>query len=53
MIIKNNKLWGVRKEEIKDGTFAFPDGITKIGGYAFDGCTSLTNIAIPNSVARS
>ncbi|MBE6212990.1 MAG: hypothetical protein E7129_07630 [Rikenellaceae bacterium] len=30
--------------------YTIPDGVTKIGNYAFDQCSCLTNIAIPNSV---
>ena len=29
-----------------------PDCVTKIGDYAFDGCTGLTSIEIPNSVTQ-
>ena len=31
-------------------TFNIPNGVTSIGGSAFEGCTGLTNITIPNSV---
>ena len=29
---------------------AIPKGVTKIGRFALDGCTSLTDITIPGSV---
>jgi hypothetical protein len=29
-----------------------PESVTKIGGYAFDGCKSLTKIVIPESVTK-
>lgn len=29
-----------------------PDGLKTIGGYAFEGCTSLNNITIPNEVKQ-
>ena len=32
------------------GTIAIPDSVTKIGSYAFSGCTGLTSITIPDSV---
>ncbi len=31
-------------------SFTIPDSVTRIGNYAFWGCTSLTSIIIPNSV---
>lgn len=35
--------------EIKDGVAIIPDGTTEIGEYAFNGCTSLTSITIPDA----
>ena len=34
-------------------SITLPDGITHIGAHAFDGCTGLTSIKIPNSVENS
>ena len=34
----------------KGGEYAIPDGVKKIGGYAFYECTELTAIEIPSSV---
>ncbi len=31
-------------------SITIPDSVTKIGGYAFEGCTSLTSINIPDDV---
>ena len=38
--------------KIQNGTFRIPDGVTSIGGYAFDGYRSLTNVTIPDSVTN-
>lgn len=32
------------------GDVAIPKGVTEIGGNAFDGCTNLTKVTIPESV---
>ena len=32
------------------GDVVIPEGVTEIGGNAFDGCTNLTNVTIPESV---
>ena len=36
----------------KDTSFTIPSSVTSIGGWAFYGCTSLTNITIPDSVTN-
>ena len=50
MKIVNNVLVKVNDEDIKDGTFIIPNGVTSIGECAFYGCTSLVTITIPESV---
>ena len=34
------------------GDFAVPDSVVRILGYAFQGCTGLTNVSVPGSVAE-
>ena len=36
--------------KICGATYTVPNGVTSIGEYAFQSCTSLTNVTIPNSV---
>lgn len=36
----------------KTGFYTIPTGTTMISGYAFDGCTSLTGVCIPDSVSN-
>ena len=46
-VIKNGIL---EKYRGKGGAVVIPDGVTSIGGFAFYGCQSLTNITIPDGV---
>ena len=40
--------WEARKSSIL--TIVIQDGVTSIGGYAFNGCSKLTEVSIPGSV---
>ena len=40
------------KYEIVDGVGIIPKGVTAIGDYAFEDCTSLTSLEIPSSVTE-
>ena len=38
------------REETLPEDLVIPEGVTAIGGYAFNGCTSLANVTVPSSV---
>lgn len=38
--------------EIKDGVAIIPEGTTRIGAYAFAGCSLLESVTIPESVTK-
>jgi hypothetical protein len=40
------------KYEIKDGVGIIPEGTTEIVESAFENCTELTSVVIPNSVTE-
>ena len=42
----------IRVPEDKKGSFTIPTFVTKIGGWAFHNCKSLTSIEIPDSVTK-
>ena len=42
----------VKNKDTKDGSFVIPEGITKIGNYAFSRCKSLEYIIVPKSVTE-
>lgn len=50
MRIENNTLYSVTEDDLVNGMFEFPKGITEIGEDAFINCTSLKNIAIQEGV---
>ena len=50
MELVDNVLKRVTDEDIIDGTFIIPDGITKLEQKAFKDCESLVNIIIPSSI---
>ena len=41
--------WNTYRSQIT--SVSLPDGLTSIGGYAFERCTGLTSVSIPSSVA--
>lgn len=44
MIIKNGVLQQIFESDIQNGCVTLPESLTHIGGWAFDGCTSLTEM---------
>ena len=36
----------------ESGKAIVPDGVTEIGGWAFEGCSGLTDVVIPNSITE-
>jgi hypothetical protein len=52
MKIENNRLIKVFKGDVKNGTLTIPDNITNIGygAFAFENCSSLTSLIIPNNI---
>ena len=51
MIIQDGVLLQVSPSEAK-GDLVIPDGVTRIGNYAFYGCIGLTSVVIPDSVTK-
>lgn len=50
MVINDNVLEMVDDNDIKDGKFVIPEGITSIGYQAFEGRTELEKVEIPKEV---
>ena len=55
--MKNKQDFVIRKGVLNSykgpgGDVTIPEGVTEIGGYAFEGCTGLTSVTIPAGVTK-
>ena len=55
--MKNKQDFVIRKGVLNSykgpgGDVTIPEGVTEIGGYAFEGCTGLTSVTIPAGVTE-
>ena len=52
VLYNKNKTTLIKYPSGKKGSFAVPNSVTSIYGYAFRSCTGLTSVTFPNSITR-